>query len=44
MPIKDRSINIPPEKPDGEGWLANADQQKDRFSSNLMRQRPTDSG
>ena len=28
MPIKDRSINPPPEIPGGEGWLVNTDQQK----------------
>ena len=28
MSNKDRSIHPPPEKPGGEGWLANADQQK----------------
>ena len=28
MPIKTRSTNPPPEKPDGEGWLLNCDQQK----------------
>ena len=28
MPIKDQSIHPPPEKADGEGWLANADLQK----------------
>jgi len=27
MPLKDRSINEPPEKPDGEGWLVNEQQQ-----------------
>tara|TARA_B100001093_G_scaffold315929_1_gene301417 strand:- start:740 stop:1042 length:303 start_codon:yes stop_codon:yes gene_type:complete len=27
MPIKDRSINPPPEKPGGEGWLVNNQQQ-----------------
>ena len=29
MSIKDRSPHPPPEKPDGEGWLANADQQRE---------------
>ena len=28
MPIKDRSTNPLPEKPDGEGWLLNRNQQK----------------
>ena len=28
MPIKDQSTNPQPEIPGGEGWLANADQQK----------------
>ena len=28
MPSKDRATHDPPEKPGGEGWLANADQQK----------------
>ena len=27
MPLKDRSINESPEKPDGEGWLVNEQQQ-----------------
>ena len=27
MPIKDRSINPPLEKPGGEGWLVNSQQQ-----------------
>ena len=27
MPIKDRSINLPPEKPGGEGWLVKNQQQ-----------------
>ena len=27
MPIKDRSTNPPPEKPDGEGWLVSPEQQ-----------------
>ena len=28
MPNRDLATNPSPEKPDGEGWLANADQQK----------------
>ena len=28
MPIKNRSTHSPPEVPEGEGWLVNADQQK----------------
>ena len=28
MPIKNRSLQPPAEKPNGEGWLANADQQQ----------------
>ena len=28
MPSKDRATHDPPEKPSGEGWLANVDQQK----------------
>jgi len=28
MPQKDRATNPPPEKPSGEGWLLNTDQQK----------------
>ncbi len=41
MPIKDRSTHPPPEKPDGEGWLANADQQK---IVQFMHDRPTAHG